>query len=226
MRVVLHVGKLLVIILVAWLLALIFLTGSLHRNNESEEALAKKLIDAQSETLSYKRELGIIYHNCYKNNPNFKFTETLKKSMRGNGDVDSSLDTKLSIEPSREYESYRRRVYRDVQEMWFYVRSKLESLKKDGNHLDSKVKEVLKELENREQVVLLDLEKMKETDGHDQWRQTEARDLSNLVQARLKHLQNPDDCSTAKKLVCNLNKGCGYGCQIHHAIYCFLVAYG
>ena len=26
--------------------------------------------------------------------------------------------------------------------------------------------------------------------------------------------------------MCNLNKGCGYGCQIHHAIYCFLVAYG
>ena len=46
------------IILVVWLLALIFLTGSLHRNNDSEEALAKKLIDAQSETLSYKRELG------------------------------------------------------------------------------------------------------------------------------------------------------------------------
>ena len=226
MRVVLHVGKLLVIILVAWLLALIFLTGSLHRNNESEEALAKKLIDAQSETLSYKRELGIIYYNSYKCNPNFNFTETLKKNMRANGEVDSSLDTKLSIEPSREYESYRRRVYRDVQEMWFYVRSKLESLKKDGNHLETKVKEVLNELENREQVVLLDLEKMKETDGHDQWRQTEARDLSNLVQARLKHLQNPDDCSTAKKLVCNLNKGCGYGCQIHHAIYCFLVAYG
>ena len=59
MRVVLHVGKLIVIILVVWLLALIFLTGSLHRNNDSEEALAKKLIDAQSETLSYKRELGI-----------------------------------------------------------------------------------------------------------------------------------------------------------------------
>ena len=58
MRVVLHVGKLLVIILVVWLLALIFLTGSLHRNNDSEETLAKKLIEAQSETLSYKRELG------------------------------------------------------------------------------------------------------------------------------------------------------------------------
>ena len=110
--------------------------------------------------------------------------------------------------------------------MWFYVRSKLESLKKDKSQLETKVKEVLSELETREQVVLLDLERMKETDGHDQWRQTEARDLSNLVQARLKHLQNPEDCSTARKLVCNLNKGCGYGCQIHHAIYCFLVAYG
>ena len=132
----------------------------------------------------------------------------------------------MRIEPTREYESYRRRVYRDVQEMWFYVRSRLESLSADNSQLETKVKEVLSDLETREQVVLHDLEKMKETDGHDQWRQTEARDLSDLVQARLKHLQNPEDCSSAKKLVCNLNKGCGYGCQIHHAIYCFLVAYG
>jgi len=209
MRVVLHVGKLIVIILVVWLLALIFLTGSLHRNNDSEEALAKKLIDAQSETLSYKREL-----------------EILKRTISGNADVDPKLSSTLVNEPTREYESYRRRAYRDVQEMWFYIRSKLEALKKDKSQLESKVKEVLSELETREQVVLLDLEKMKETDGHDQWRQTEARDLSDLVQARLKHLQNPEDCSSAKKLVCNLNKGCGYGCQIHHAIYCFLIAYG
>ena len=138
----------------------------------------------------------------------------------------SKLSSTLVNEPTREYESYRRRAYRDVQEMWFYMRSKLAALKKDKSQLETKVKEVLSELETREQVVLHDLEKMKETDGHDQWRQTEARDLSDLVQARLKHLQNPEDCSSAKKLVCNLNKGCGYGCQIHHAIYCFLVAYG
>ena len=153
-------------------------------------------------------------------------TEILKRSISGNADVDPKLSSTLVNEPTREYESYRRRAYRDVQEMWFYIRSKLEALKKDKSQLETKVKEVLSDLETREQVVLHDLEKMKETDGHDQWRQTEARDLSDLVQARLKHLQNPEDCSSAKKLVCNLNKGCGYGCQIHHAIYCFLIAYG
>ena len=54
----------------------------------------------------------------------------------------------------------------------------------------------------------------------------ESRELSDLVQARLHSLQNPPDCESAKKLVCSLNKGCGYGCQIHHAIYCFITAYG
>ena len=90
----------------------------------------------------------------------------------------------------------------------------------------SQVEEIITEMETREQVVLLDLEKLTELDGHADWRLSESRDLSALVQARLKFLQNPADCDTARKLVCNLNKGCGYGCQIHHAIYCFLVAYG
>ncbi|XP_070296970.1 alpha-(1,6)-fucosyltransferase-like, partial [Salvelinus sp. IW2-2015] len=39
-------------------------------------------------------------------------------------------------------------------------------------------------------------------------------------------LQNPQDCSKARKLVCNINKGCGYGCQLHHVVYCFMIAYG
>ncbi|KAK1888542.1 Alpha-(16)-fucosyltransferase [Dissostichus eleginoides] len=38
--------------------------------------------------------------------------------------------------------------------------------------------------------------------------------------------QNPPDCSKARKLVCNINKGCGYGCQLHHVVYCFMIAYG
>lgn len=37
-------------------------------------------------------------------------------------------------------------------------------------------------------------------------------------------LQNPKDCDSARKLVCQLNKGCGFGCQIHHVVYCFVVA--
>ena len=38
--------------------------------------------------------------------------------------------------------------------------------------------------------------------------------------------QNPTNCSTARRLYCNLKKPCGYGCQIHHLLYCFILAYG
>ena len=101
----------------------------------------------------------------------------------------------------------RRRAYRDVQEWWFYAKSRLDLLKKEGNGLESKVwvgqstgvlfhipfqvDDIITEMETREQVVLLDLEKLAELDGHADWRLSEARDLSALVQARLKFLQNP-----------------------------------
>ena len=46
------------IILVAWSLILIFLTLRFRSNDGSIETLTKRLSDAQSKMLSYKRELG------------------------------------------------------------------------------------------------------------------------------------------------------------------------
>jgi len=210
MRAVFNVGKFLIVLLVAWLLVLVFLTGPLLRNNESEEALAKKLLDTQGEVSALKKERDL-----------------LKKNLRDkNGDTRDIIDEKVNDGPSKEYENYRRRAYRDTQELWFFARSKLDGLIKDTSKLEQKVPAILSELETREQAVLIDLEKLRENDGFEDWRVAEAKDLSALVQARLHFLQNPSDCGQARKLVCNLNKGCGYGCQIHHAIYCFLVAYG
>ncbi len=65
-------------------------------------------------------------------------------------------------------------------------------------------------------VVIRDLEVLAENDGYAEWRQNESKALSSIVQNRLKALQNPKDCSSARKLVCNLNKGCGYGCQVKY----------
>jgi glycoprotein 6-alpha-L-fucosyltransferase len=36
----------------------------------------------------------------------------------------------------------------------------------------------------------------------------------------LNDLQHPGDCASARKLVCMLNKGCGFACQIHHVVHC------
>ena len=48
--------------------------------------------------------------------------------------------------------------------------------------------------------------------------------LSNYIQNRIHELQNPKDCKTTQKIVCTLNKGCGFGCQIHHLSYCMVIA--
>lgn len=46
------------------------------------------------------------------------------------------------------------------------------------------------------------------------------------MQARLNSLQNPSKpCKEVKRVTCNINKGCGYGCEIHHAMHCFHIAY-
>jgi glycoprotein 6-alpha-L-fucosyltransferase len=66
---------------------------------------------------------------------------------------------------------------------------------------------------------------MSKNDGYEHFRHKEAQSLSNLVQKRLHYLQNPADCNKARKLVCKINKGCGYGCQLHHLVYCAIMAY-
>ena len=144
--------------------------------------------------------------------------------------------------PAPEYEAYRRRAARDVQELWLYARARLESLQQEGGGAQAAaLQEVAGELETRQQAVLGDLQRMAGSDGHQAWRETEARDLSRLVQVearctvwriemllqgRLQQLQHPGDCSKARKLVCRLDLSCGLGCQLHHVTYCLIVAYG
>lgn len=55
-------------------------------------------------------------------------------------------------------------------------------------------------------LLLKDVLSLNEKDGYTKWRENEHKSLHSLVQRRLSHLQNPDNCETAKKLVCDLNK--------------------
>uniref|UniRef100_A0A383W6Q5 GT23 domain-containing protein n=1 Tax=Tetradesmus obliquus TaxID=3088 RepID=A0A383W6Q5_TETOB len=50
------------------------------------------------------------------------------------------------------------------------------------------------------------------------------QEVTGAVLQALHDLQHPPDCSTARKLLCNLNKNCGFGCQIHHVVHCFAQA--
>lgn len=75
-------------------------------------------------------------------------------------------------------------------------------------------------------IVLADALRLSTVDGQEAQRSTLLWNLTEIVQNRISFLQNPADCRGARKLVCQLNKGCGFGCQLHHVAYCLIVAYG
>lgn len=219
-------GKIFLAFLVIWILILIYLFVPLWQaRHEQEELLASKLKSAQEELEKLSNE-------------NYQLKTLLKKYQDPENpdepqanleDEVKDFAAKLVKGPSLEYEQTRRQIMRDTNEFWWYVRSRLEeALKKAKNDKDLSdwLNVTLKDAQHHVQAVLVDIEHLAAVDGHADWRLQEAKELEALVQKRITTLQNPDNCATAKKILCNLNKGCGYGCQLHHAVYCFIVAYG
>ncbi|XP_012256247.2 alpha-(1,6)-fucosyltransferase [Athalia rosae] len=241
-------GKLGLLLLVSWLLVLVLSVSYIFKNspsspygdNPTEKDHAQRLtqivndfdiLKKQNEalksiilgegsnhvqgdhlgTLQERLEKASIYYDIFDNNGR-------QKSSR-NG------------EPSLEYEELRRRIRDGVQEMWYYVNSELKLLKKNTydfapEQRDKDVENALKNVWEHKKSLIQDIDRLAQVDGYQDWREKESKDLSDLVQRRFKYLQNPEDCDRAKKLICSLNKGCGFGCQVHHVAYCFLVAYG
>ncbi|KAI6212906.1 hypothetical protein M3Y94_00084800 [Aphelenchoides besseyi] len=56
------------------------------------------------------------------------------------------------------------------------------------------------------------------------WHRIELQKLTDHIQKRIYNIQHPESCSKVNVLVCDLNKGCGFGCQLHHVGYCLTVA--
>eukprot|EP00057_Strongylocentrotus_purpuratus_P016333 XP_011670807.1 PREDICTED: alpha-(1,6)-fucosyltransferase-like isoform X1 [Strongylocentrotus purpuratus] len=67
---------------------------------------------------------------------------------------------------------------------------------------------------------------LRQVDGHSSWKQDELKKLSNVIQQRLYFLQNPPDCTKAKKILCTFKKTSGFGSKVHHVSFCMLMAYG
>lgn len=61
--------------------------------------------------------------------------------------------------------------------------------------------------------------------GTDAESASEMQQLSDLVQKRIHSIQNPKDCSTARKVACRLDERRGYGCQVHQIVFCLIAAY-
>ncbi|XP_022177853.1 alpha-(1,6)-fucosyltransferase-like [Myzus persicae] len=140
----------------------------------------------------------------------------------------SYLNRKKLQSPPKEYELLRRRIYDNMKEFWYYVSSELRLLANTDKGVQPFTNRMKKNVIEQYFSLLNDIAKLATVDDYTRWRRKEYIYLKTLVQKRLRFLQNPEDCSKAKKLICNLipdRPSCGYGCRLHHLVNCLVVAY-
>lgn len=138
-----------------------------------------------------------------------KLIEDIERKLQQPSDLISrnSLD-----EPTLEYEKLRRRIRSNTEELWNFINSEVTKVKKslkatgDQQQLSKQLDGMLSLAGEHKRSLISDIRRMQEVDGYESWRFKESTALSDLVQKRLTQLQNPEDCGTAQKLVCRLNK--------------------
>lgn len=222
-------GRILVAVIIVWILLIFFIGGPIFRRSTDSdltgsngetgtELILARLSRASSELKSLRaqnEELRKIIDHLIPLKSSSSSSSHLKSSPSDDHQLDhhetlSSSDHVLhSTVPNHSYEDSRRRLYSNINEEWFYLRKRL-------NVTD------LKFLTQLRHNLLYDLDEISLRDK--KWRTSEYQKLSGLMDSVIHKLQNPASCDKAPKLVCQLNKGCGFGCQIHHVVYCFVVA--
>ncbi|XP_067274322.1 alpha-(1,6)-fucosyltransferase isoform X1 [Pseudorasbora parva] len=225
------------LVLLAWGTLLFYIGGHLVRDNEhaprSSRELAKILtklerLKQQNEDLRRMAQSLRIPEGQSDGPVSSGRLRSLEEQLsRAKQKIHSFQRLSGEVGPGREQEELRRKVENGVKELWYFIRSEIQKL----SHIaptdrQKNTDALLQDLGHQQRTIMTDLHHLSQADGAGDWREKEARDLSSLVQNRISFLQNPQDCSKARKLVCNINKGCGYGCQLHHVVYCFMIAYG
>ncbi|ESN89823.1 hypothetical protein HELRODRAFT_194786 [Helobdella robusta] len=211
-----------------WVLSMIYMSFSMTANQDAKNFQLKEdlLTRALSEIDRLKqtnRELTEYIEKTRQNVNDHNVNVVLDRST--NHPVEKSIKIVRALKPSKEHEMCARQVKNDVDELWYYIRDQFQKLKTEF-HNSEKVEKIRKNLFQYYSVIVNDLKSLGEADAADAWRLKESKELGQLVQKVIHKLQNPKDCSTSRLLVCNLNKGCGFGCQVHHVVYCMIMSMG
>ena len=127
-------GQALLVFLLLWLLILLYLIFPMWRSSENEE----KLVRAQGEVLRLTVEnekLRELLKNVEEQLDSLR--KVHKNAKTAEVEVEEQKADKLREEvstyvdgPSKRYELQRRKIRRDLNEFWFFVRSKLEQAQK------------------------------------------------------------------------------------------------
>ncbi|VDK56627.1 unnamed protein product [Anisakis simplex] len=136
--------------------------------------------------------------------------------IAGNGKSESRDEIPHTLY-TKDHEMARRNLDNSIKELFYYLNSQFEHAKylSFANHAI-----------NQTLSLIAQSAAFSSVDRADRWREKALASISEEMQLHLDKLQHPSDCATARALICTLNKGCGFGCQLHHVTYCFIVAYG
>lgn len=238
-------------LLLLWLIVIIYMSNSVFPNASQSSFQTEHQLQRAMEELQKLRDQNIELHALAAEIKDMKFggkgqntdaelsalkskldkatAELERLEKKGLGKPSGAVTRSVNISvPSLEHEMARREVERVSREFWLYIRSELNKLKQRTTESDivKQINEILGDGVDYQKKLQNDLYELGNTvDGVGDWRQKESQKLGDLVQRRLAYLQNPENCQTAKKMLCNLGKGCGYGCQLHHVTYCLLMSY-
>ena len=122
------------------------------------------------------------------------------------------IETQSFVKPSALFERTRRRTENEIKELWYFISAEVTKINKKNKDpwLTKKLTQTLQDVQEMHNAITINMAKLNSLDGRKEWFLKESKELSALVQKRIHYLQNPKDCKSAKKLVCQINKGCGY----------------
>ncbi|CAF0711896.1 unnamed protein product [Brachionus calyciflorus] len=226
----------LITIIILWLFGFLYIFSGNTKNSYSEiqnnyddridlvdnEVLRQKIRKAESDLIELQN----------KNEKNEELIEELKSRAQECKEKFDNFDRKNvnSVQldsPSYEFEELRRKIFHDVKDVSYYINSQLDWLKnaKNFDNLNKNIDLISQQFKERINVLIASTYNLSISNHLGEWRRTESENLAKVVQKRFTELQNPEDCNNKKKIICDMGKSCGYGCQMHHIMYCFITAY-
>ncbi|XP_046372255.1 alpha-(1,6)-fucosyltransferase-like [Haliotis rufescens] len=229
-------------LLAFWLVIMIYMSNSLMQGgeiNQRAEQQLRRALDELDKVKAQNLELQQLAADLKQiqeeggGNQDGTLSRLQQRLHKANQEIQRLVNSQQgspgkSNEPTADHEKSFRKVENTAVEFWYFMRSQLKKIKDSagGNtEITSKVDQILGDGANYQRTLRNDFDGLRNVDGMKEWRDRESMELGDIVQRRLHYLQNPKDCGSAKKIVCNLHKGCGYGCQLHHVVYCLIVAY-
>lgn len=119
-------------------------------------------------------------------------------------------------------------VEKSTRELWWYLRNHLKN-----QHISTYLNTTLRSVRNRYISLQWKYKQLNDITFNSgpfllnwkYWQRNISMESTSIMKNRIDHLQNPPNCKLAKKLVCRVSKSCGFGCQIHHVSFCFILAY-